>query len=280
MYRYFDYAKGHDLKNRMPLWIKPDRKLSAKDVMNGMRDHLEGTELDMRKDLGAGAHGLPYRWRPLTWEVEGKEYCNERATATQQTGFWFVGQARSWLPDVIGGIFWFGVDDAATSPLTPVYSSINKIPVNFATGNGSMTEYSETSAFWLVNQVANFSYLRYDVMASDVCKVMNELEDGYLQDIARVDAEALKQYKKKPDLARNFLTGYSNTQASNTFQRWQKLSHFLLVKYIDGNIKKEENGKLLPNKYGTTSAPPNQPGYPEWWLKEIVDNTGDKLKVE
>ncbi|MDR2848609.1 MAG: C69 family dipeptidase [Bacteroidales bacterium] len=279
MYRYFDYAKGENLKNRMPLWIKPDRKLSAKDVMNGMRDHLEGTELDMRKDLGAGPHGLPYRWRPLTWKVDGREYANERATATQQTGFWFVGQARSWLPDLIGGIFWFGVDDAATSPLTPIYSSITKIPANFAAGNGSMTEYSETSAFWLMNQVANFSYLRYDVMAADVCKTLNELEDGYLKDIARTDAEALKKYKEKPATARDFLNNYSSAQASNTFNRWKTLSQLLLMKYIDGNIKKEENGKLLPNKYGTTSAPPSQPGYPEWWLKEIVENAGDKLKV-
>jgi dipeptidase len=279
MYRYFAYAKGEDLKNRMPLWIKPDRKLSPKDVMNGMRDHLEGTELDMRKDLGAGPHGLPYRWRPLTWKVDGREYANERVTATQQTGFWFVGQARSWLPDLIGGIFWFGVDDAATSPLTPLYSSITKIPVNFAEGNGSMTEYSETSAFWLMNQVANFSYLRYDVMAADVCKILNELEDGYLQDIARTDAEAMRKYKEKPASARNFLNNYSNAQAANTFNRWKKLSQLLLMKYIDGNIKKEENGILAPNQYGTTSASPAQPGYPEWWLKEIVENAGDKLKV-
>jgi dipeptidase len=279
MYRYFGYAKGEDLKNRMPLWIKPDRKLSPKDVMNGMRDHLEGTELDMRKDLGAGPHGLPYRWRPMTWKVDGKEYLHERATATQQTGFWFVGQARSWLPDLIGGIFWFGVDDAATSPLTPIYSSTTKIPVNFATGNGSMTEYSETSAFWLMNQVANFSYLRYDVMAADVCKTLDELEDGYLQDIARTDAEAMKKYKEKPASARDFLNNYSNTQAANTFNRWKKLSQLLLVKYIDGNIKKEENGKLVPNQYGTTSASPAQPGYPAWWLKEITENAGEKLKV-
>ncbi len=280
MLRYFDYAKGYDLKNRMPLWIKPNRKVSPKDVMNGMRDHLEGTELDMSKDIGAGPHGLPYRWRPLTWKVDGKEYCNERATATQQTGFWFVGQARSWLPDMIGGIFWFGVDDAATSALTPMYSSMTKIPHVFAVGNGSMLEYSETSAFWLFNQVANFAYLRYDVMAADVRRVMNEVEDGYLKDIARVDAEALAQYKKNPKTAQQFLTDYSNQQAETTFQRWKKLSQYLLVKYIDGNIKKEKDGKLVPNKYRTTVASPDQPGYPEWWLEKIVEDTGDKLRVK
>ena len=279
MMRYFDYVKGYNLVNRMPLWIKPDRKLSPKDVMNGMRDHLEGTDLDMRTDLGAGPHGLPYRWRPLTWKVDDVDYCNERATATQQTGFWFVGQARSWLPDMIGGIFWFGVDDAATSVLTPMYSSITKIPHVFAVGNGSMSEYSETSAFWLFNLVANFSYLRYDVMSSDVCKVMHELEDGYLKDVTRVDAEAQALYRTDIRKAQQYLTDYSNMMADLTFQRWKKLSQYLLVKYIDGNIKKEKDGKFLPNKYNTTVASPDQPGYPEQWLRKIVEDTGDKLKV-
>ncbi len=277
MFRYFDYAKGKNLKNRMPLWIKPNRKISPKDVMNFMRDHLEGTELDMRKDIGAGPHGLPYRWRPLTWEADGKEYVNERATATQQTGFWFVGQARSWLPDMIGGILWFGVDDAATSPLTPIYSNINKIPHTFAVGNGSLMEYSETSAFWIMNQVANFSYLRYDIMSKDVCDAMHKIENGYLNDIARVDAEALSLYKKDPKTAQKYLTDYSGKQAEATFQQWKKLSQYLLVKYIDGNVKKEKDGRFMPNKYHTTVASPNQPGYPEWWHKKIVEDTGDKL---
>ena len=280
MMRYFDYAKGYDLKNRMPLWIKPDRKVSAKDVMNGMRDHLEGTELDMRNDPGAGPHGLPYRWRPLTWKVDDIEYCNERATATQQTGFWFVGQARSWLPDMIGGIFWFGVDDAATSALTPMYSSMTKIPHVFEVGNGSMLEYSETAAFWLFNQVANFAYLRYDVMAADVCKIMHAVEDGYLNDISRADAEAQALYKNDPSKAQQYLTDYSNKLADATFRSWKKLSQYLLVKYIDGNIKKEKDGRFLPNKYNTTAASPDQPGYPEWWLKNVVEGTGDKLKVK
>ena len=280
MMRYFDYAKGHNLKNRMPLWIKPNRKVSPKDVMNGMRDHLEGTELDMRKDFGAGPHGLPYRWRPLTWTVDDIEYCNERATATQQTGFWFVGQARSWLPDIIGGVFWFGVDDAATSVLTPMYSSITKIPHVFEVGNGSMSEYSETAAFWLFNLVANFSYLRYDLMAADVCKVMHELEDSYLIDVARADAEAQTLFRTDPLKARQYLTDYSNLMADVTFQRWKKLSQYLLVKYIDGNVKKEKDGKFLPNPYNTTVAPPDQPGYPEPWLRKIVEDTGDKLRIE
>ena len=279
MMQYFDYAKGYDLNNRMPLWIKPNRKLSPKDVMNGMRDHLEDTDLDMRKDIGAGPHGLPYRWRPLTWKVDDATFCNERATATQQTGFWFVGQARSWLPDLIGGILWFGVDDAATSALTPMYSSITKIPHVFEEGNGSMFEYSETSAFWLFNLVANFSYLRYDVMAADVCNVMHELEDGFLKDVIRNDAEALAIYRKNPKKAQKYLTDYSIRQADVTFQRYKKLSQYLLLKYIDGNIKKEKDGKLILNEHNTTVASPDQPGYPEEWLRKIVEDTGDQLRV-
>jgi dipeptidase len=279
MYRYFNYVKGKDLKNRMPLWIQPDRKISPKDVMNAMRDHLEGTELDMRRDIGAGPHGLPYRLRPLTWTVDGREYLNERVTATQQTGFWFVGQARPWLPDVIGGILWFGVDDAATSPLTPMYSNINRIPHVFAAGNGSMLEYSETSAFWLVNRVANFTYLRYDVMSRDVCNAMHELEDGYLKDVARIDAEALVLYGKSPAKAKKYLTEYSCKQAEATFERWKKLNQYLLVKYIDGNIKKETGGQFVPNRYNTSSEYPDQPEYPEWWRRKIAEDTGDKLRV-
>ena len=141
MDKYLDYASGHNLKNRMPLWIKPDRKVAVEDVMDYMRDHLEGTPLDMTKDIGAGPYGNPYRWRPLTWQVDGVNYCNERAAATQQTGFIFVTQSRSWLPNEIGGIFWFGVDDAASTVFVPMYTSITKVPEAYAVGNGSMMEF-------------------------------------------------------------------------------------------------------------------------------------------
>lgn len=144
---YLGYAMGHNAANRLPLFIKPAEKISVKDVANIMRDHYEGTALDMTKDIGAGGHALPYRWRPMTFKVDGASYTNERAIATQQTGFWLVGQSRNWLPDEIGGILWFGVDDAATSCLTPIYTSTLKVPECFAEGNGHMTKYSSTSAF-------------------------------------------------------------------------------------------------------------------------------------
>ena len=149
----------------MPLFVKPSRKITVKDVADVMRDHYEGTPMDMTQDIGAGGNALPYRWRPMSFTVDGKTYVNERAIATQQTGFWFVGQARGWLPDEIGSLIWFGCDDAATSYLTPVYVNTTEVPDCFRVGNGDMLHYSPTSAFWMCNRVANACYKMYDKMA-------------------------------------------------------------------------------------------------------------------
>jgi dipeptidase len=278
MNKYWDYVTGHNLKNRMPLYIKPDRKISLRDMMGFMRDHLEGTELDMSKDFGAGPYGLPYRWRPLTWKADSITYCNERATATQQTGFSFVAQSRSWLPDAIGGIFWFGVDDAASSVYTPMYCGINKIPKPFAEGNGDMLTYSETSAFWAFNSVANFCYLRYNIMIEDVKKLQAKLESGYINETAQTDKLAAELYKQNPLKAKEYLTRYSLNAGNTTFEEWKKLGHYLLVKYIDGNIKREKDGKFEKNGY-SQPASPKQPGYPQEWRKKVAADTGDKLKV-
>lgn len=286
MSKYWEYAKGHVEKdpktgyasNRMPLWIKPERKVSVQDMFEFMRDHLEGTELDMSKDAGAGPFGLPYRWRPLTWKVDGVEYCNERATATQQTGFSFIAQSRNNLPDWIGGILWFGVDDASATVYTPMYCGITSIPNPFAEGNGDMLTYSPTSAFWVFNRVSNFAYMRYNVIMPDVVKVQQELENKYVANTPAIDAAALNLYKTDPRLARNFITDYSVNAGNNTFNVWNDLSNYLLVKHIDGNIKKEKDGKFMTNGY-TQPAAPSQPGYSESWKKMVVDDTKDRLKV-
>ena len=223
MDQYFNYVSGHDLSKRMPLWIKPDRKISNYDMMNFMRDHLEGTAFDMRKDIGAGPFGSPYRWRPLDWKVSddpnAPQYCNERATATQQTGFVFVAECRNWLPDPIGGIFWFGVDDAATTVFNPMYCGITEIPECFKVGNGDMLTYSPTSAFWLFNQVANLCYSRYDMMSADAQKVQKQLETRYISlKPTSVDEEALKLLLKNDVWkARNYLTKYSVSNSSEYF---------------------------------------------------------------
>ncbi len=282
MEQYFSYASGHDLSNRMPLWIKPNRKISNYDLMNFMRDHLEGTSLDMRKDIGAGSFGLPYRWRPLTWKVtsdeHAAEYCNERATATQQTGFVFVAESRNWLPDPIGGIFWFGVDDASTTVFNPMYCGITEIPESFKAGNGDMLTYSPTSAFWLFNMVANLCYQRYDLMSNDALKIQKQLELQYLSEIESVDKEALRLYNSDKKQGLDYLTSYAGKSAQNTFKQWKSLSEYLLVKYIDGNIKKEKEGKFERNAWGNPVMP-LQPGYSESWKKSVIQETGDKLLV-
>ena len=280
MEKYLDYAMGHNRSNRMPLFVKPVEKLSAKEVMWLMRDHYEDTPLAMRNDIGAGGHNLPYRWRPMTFTVDGQEYVNERAIATQQTGFWFVSQSRSWLPDAIGGLLWFGVDDSGTSCLTPIYTSSTRVPECFREGNGHLTEYSTTSAFWLFNRVTNFAYLRYDLISEDIKRVIHETEDRNMAEIPAVDAAAEMLYKQNPELAVDFLTDYSVRTAQKMFDRWTELDRYLLVKYMDGNVKKEKDGQFEDNGNGRhIPAMPDFPGYNEAWQRAVAAGTGDRLKV-
>jgi dipeptidase len=276
--QYLDYAMGFNASKPMPLFIKPDRKLTAQDLMGFMADHYEGTPMDMTKDLGAGAFECPYRWRPMNFEVDGQKYLNERAIATQQTGFSFIAESRSWLPNPIGGILWFGVDDAATTQYIPMYCGILKVPVNFAEGNGDLLKYSETSAFWVFNRVSNMCYLRYNYMAKDVAKVQKELTDQFAAMTPAVDKAAELLFARDEKLAREYLTVYSCEQAAMTFDRWKELSEYLLVKYIDGNIKKEKDGKFLDNGTGV-AVMPDQPGYSEAWKRMVKENNGEKLKV-
>jgi dipeptidase len=278
MDQYFDYVKGEDLENRMPLYIKPKRKISNKDLMNFMRDHLEGTELDMTQDAGAGPFGLPYRWRPLTWEYDGKMYVNERATATQQTGFSFVAESRPMKPDWLGGILWFGIDDAAATTYVPMYCGMTRVPESYAVGNGDLLTYSETAAFWAFSFVSNFSYLRYNVMMEDVRKVQSELEEKFITEVAAIDAAAEVLNKTNPELAREFITNYSVNMGDYTVQRYKELGQYLLVKYIDGNIKKEENGQFLRSKDGYPLSP-EQPGYSEQWKGIVVKDAGKNLEA-
>jgi dipeptidase len=282
MDQYINYVSGHDLSKRMPLWVKPNRKISNYDMMNFMRNHLEGTPFDMRLDIGAGPFGSPYRWRPLTWKVSddpnAQEYTNERATSTQQTGFVFVAESRNWLPDPIGGIFWFGVDDASTTVFNPIYCGILAVPDCFKVGNGDMLTYSPTSAFWLFNMVANFCYSRYDLMSVDAKKVQKQLESKYLSEVGTIDETAKKLNENDVWKAREYLTDYSLKSAQNTFDNWKSLSEYLLVKYIDGNIKKEKDGKFATTRYDYPEMP-LQPGYSDKWKKSVIQDTGNKLLV-
>lgn len=278
---YLDYAMGYNAKNRMPLYVKPSEKVSLKDLANVMRDHYEGTPMDMTKDPGAGGNVLPYRWRPMTFKVDGVSYTNERAIATQQTGFWMIGQSRNWLPDEVGGIFWFGVDDASTSVLSPVYSSTLSVPKCFEVGNGNMTTYSSTSAFWLFNRISNFAYLLYDRVAPVARAQADKFEIESMAQIADVDNAAMAAYKVSPLKAREVVTKFSVARADEMFSKWKSLEEYLLVKFMDGNIKKEgPDGKFLDNGNGKNIPPsPLQPGYSESWKREVVKSAGERLKV-
>ncbi|NOX48691.1 MAG: dipeptidase [Chlorobi bacterium] len=276
MDKYYDYASGHNLKNRMPLWIKPDRKIAVEDVMDYMRDHLEGTPLDMTKDMGAGAFGNPYRWRPLTWKVDGETYCNERATSTQQTGFVFVAQARNWVPKQFGGIFWFGVDDAASTVFTPMYSSITKVPHAFEVGNGDMMDFTFESGFWVFNLVSNFAYTRYSYIHPEIRAEQTMMEDNFLQQTKEIDKKALALYKNNKEEAIALLTDYSTKAGDETVKHWLDFYTYLFTKYMDGNIKEKVD---VPEGYKYHVPKLSQPGYGTDWYKRIVDETGDHFKM-
>lgn len=279
MKKHMEYAKGNIehgkhgyASNRMPLWIKPVNKISVHDMMNFMRDHLEGTELDMSKDVGAGAFERPYRWRPLTWKVEGKTYFNERATATQQTGFSFVTQSRDWLPDAIGGINWFSVDDAASTVYTPLYCGSTKAPEKFAEGYGSLMEYKDDAAFWVFNQVSNLAYLYYNRVHPEIHKKQQALEMKYINYRPAIDKAAVELYKKDPALGIQFVTDYSVNTANSLVDDWKAFYEYLFTKYMDGNIKRPNPGQQNPHL--------NQPGYKEEFYKQIIENTGNRFEYK
>ena len=275
MGQYLDYAMGENLKNRMPLWIKPDNKLTPKDVMGMMRNYYQGTPMDMTKDIGAGPYGSTVRWRPMEYKVDGVSYIHERAISTQQTGFSFVAQSRSWLPDAIGGINWFGVDDTYYTVYSPMYCGITKVPETFAVGNGDIMTYSDNAAFWIFNQMTNFAYTRTRLLIGDLQKKQAELENGYMTETVKVDKTAEALYKKNPVDAVKYLTDYSVKSGNSTVNQWKELYRFLFVKYVDGNVKE----KLpVPKGYKFVTPKITQPGYGDEWNRLIVKETGDKYR--
>ena len=280
MERYEAYAMGDVKAERLPLWIKPDHKIDVLEVMDLMRDHYEGTPMDMSQDVGGGPFHCPYRWRPMDFEVDGQKYIHERATSTQQTGFSFVAQCRSWMPNKVGGILWFGVDDTYSTCYCPMFCGLTQIPECFREGNGSMSEYSETAAFWLFNRVSNFCYLRYDVMIQDVKKVQKRWEELFVQNVNTIKGD--EKY-----LVPEFYNRFCAERAAEMMQAWTRLDHLLLTKYIDGNIKQYEGGKnnhyecgkILTTETGVVKFP-DQPKYPDWYYRAIVNDHGEVLKVK
>ena len=275
MDKYEDFAMGHNPNNKMPLWIKPDAKVSPKTVMDCMRDHYEGTKMDMTTDIGAGGEACPYRWRPMYWTVDGVEYCNERAIATQQTGFWLMGQAR---PNKVG-ILWFGTDDAATSPLTPIYVNSQEVPECLKEGNGTMLKYSDSSMFWITNRVAQFAYLRYNIVGKHVRTEIDKWENAMIELVKKIDI-AMGNVGYKPKKVKKIATEFSVATAQTLFNNWVNLDKYLMVKYIDGNVKGEDENGFIDNGNGLDiPGKIEQPGYTEHWKRAVAKDKGEILKV-
>ena len=278
---WIEYVMGHELDNEMPLFVKPSRKISAKDVADVMRDHFEGTPMDMTQDIGAGGNACPYRWRPMSFSWEGERYCNERAIATQQTGFWFVAQARGWLPDEVGALVWFGCDDAATSYLTPIYVNSKEVPECLRVGNGDILHYSPTSTFWICNRVANACYKMYNYMAPVARAAADAFENSQMAAVPEMDAKLAALVEKgRVRKARKLMTKYTVETAQKQFEAWKELEELLLVKFMDGNVKaQEEDGSFKHSKYHDgTPAGMSQPGYTDFWKEAVVRQHGETIK--
>ncbi len=301
-YSYLDYVMGENLEGDFPLFVYPRKKISVKDVADVMRDHFEGTPMDMTQDIGAGGNALPYRWRPMEFKVEDRTYVNERAIATQQTGFWMVGQARNYVPDVVGGILWFGTDDAATSYLTPIYTSITKVPDCFRVGNGDLLHYSPTSSFWINNRISNACYKMYNVMAPHVRARADAFElDQMFRKTHTVDSMAVVMYNEvavkmqkklssKGDVMISrkpfqklikYVTDYSVNTAQRQFADWSKLEVELLVKFMDGNVKPQNEDGSFKHSEHSQGIPESVewPGYTELWKQTVAQEHGETIRV-
>ena len=271
--------KGEDVPV-LPLYVKPDRLLSHRDIQQGLADHYEGTPWDMTADVGGGPFHNPYRWRPMTWEVDGVEYRHERAIGTQQTGFTFVSEMRGWLPREVGGLCWFGVDDAASAIFAPIYNNISRAPECLRVGNGDLLEFSWTSMFWMTSWVSQQRYTMWNLMSEDVEAVRKELFDRWDKEHNDIDNQAKALVEAgKLDEATALLTNYSCKEADGATARYKDLGVYLLVKYLDGNVKREKDGKFERTEYGVANSPMH-PKYSEDFYRAIVNQKGDAIKVK
>ena len=276
---FLPYIQG-ETNDPMPLFIKPNRKISVQDVQDAMRDHYEGTPLDISNDFGAGPYKTPYRLSPLNFKVDGQEYFNERPISTQQSGFVFVAQMRASMPDAVGGVLWFGTDDANMTVFTPVYCCTDKVPVCYTrVGGADYITFSWDSSFWIFNWVSNMVYPRYDLMIGDIRATQHELEGTFHEAQAGIESMATRLYQKNPDEAKAFLTNYTNMTAQSTFDTWKRLGEFIIVKYADGVIRKMKDGKFERNSIGQPAGV-IRPGYPKEFLEEYVKQTGERYKVK
>ena len=280
MDRYLDFVDGKHIGTAevMPLYFKPNRPVTLKELMMSNRDHYEGTPFDITHDAGAGIYEAPYRPTPLSFEVDGKTYFNERPISTQQSAFTVVAQLRGNLPNAIGGILWFGNDDPNMIAYTPVYCCADRVPPCYDKINANDITFSWDNAFWVCNWVANMTYPRYSQLFPSVEAVRDRLEDGYIARQADIEKQALALYETSPAEARKFLTDYTVETAQNMLGEWKKLGEYLIVKYNDQAVKKEKDGKFLLTPDGL-AVPPERPGYPEQYRRILIRETGNRYLV-
>ena len=279
---YLDWALGKNPDAQdMPLWVVPNKKVSVKDVENVMRDHYEGTPLSVAdgSDIGGGIWEMPYRPTPLMYKVDGKQYFNERPVSTQQSGFVFVSQMRSWLPREIGGVFWFANDDANMAAFTPVYCSMTERPECYNTPGVDAVHFSKKNAYWVCNMTSNMVYPRYSLMFPTLKEVRDSLDNSYFAAQVGVEKKAQELYAQNPQAAVKYLNDYSVEKAQQMLARWNQLFEFMVVKYNDMIIKPtDKNGTFKKTPYGL-GATPLRPGYPEKFAKQLVKQSGDKFLV-
>ena len=276
MDKYFDFASGKTFVEtggkyageRMPLYIKPNHKVSAQELKNCMRDQYEGTPLDITQGPDAGPWNSKLRYGSLGFKLDSVQYWFERPIATQQTAWSFVAQMRGYESAKAGGIFWFGVDDAASTVYVPMYSTITEVPECFKEGNGDMYNYSPTSAWWTYNIVANWAYTKYSAMMPDIKKVQSAWEDKFNAQVEVIDAQVAEMDQEK---AIEFLTKYSCAQAQESTAAWKDLGIYLFVKYLDGQERKEKDGEFLRNPYGEPEGP-NRVPYPTSFLESVHEH--------
>ncbi len=277
MDKYLPYVEGK-VKDAepMPLWIVPNKKVSLQDLEASMRDHYEGTPFDLGNDLGQGVWEMPYRPTPLSFKVDGKAYFNERPVSTQQTGFSYVSQMRSWLPRQIGGVLWFGNDDGNMVAYTPIYCGNTVQPECYNTPGADAVTFSDKNAFWVCNWVSNMVYPRYSQMFPSLKEVRDSLDNSYIANQGEIEKQALKLYGESGQKAVDYLTNYSNTQAQQMLARWKELAIYLIVKYNDMAVKPTKDGKFLRTKTGN-GATVKRPGFPKKVARALVEQTGDRF---
>ena len=279
---YLPYVNCEPGAEAFPLYVKANKKISVRDIQNMMRDHFEGTPFDMTLDPGAKMnYDVPYRWRPMHFKVDGQEYLHERAIATQQTGFVLVSQMRSWLPDAVGGVHWFACDDANTATFVPMYCCMTSVPKSYAKETADLYHFSTESAFWVANWVANQAYSRYNLMIDDIRKVQKGFEDYYEAHQPIIEAQALELMKTAPEKAVALLNAYSNAEGQRCTAAYKDLAEYLLVKFLDGNRKREKNGQFEYNKWGVPVSP-EFTGYQQEYFNAIIADPAakERLKVK